>query len=227
MLIEYIGHSCFKITDEKTGYAIVFDPYKPGSVPGYSEICEKADLVLCSHKHDDHYGKRSVELKPMTKCPFSIEKIHCYHDPEKGSLRGENSIHIVTLERTGETVIHYGDLGEDLDEFLDFKTERRLSGADLALIPVGGYYTIDKDQAVDLIKRTAPKMAIPMHFRSEKYGFGYPEIGTIEDFVRAAVSGGLDLIASNGPGFDTKDIKDAPKGKAGQICVMIPKNIEK
>ena len=42
MIIKYIGHSCFKILDEETGYSIVFDPYEPGSVKGFGDIKDAA-----------------------------------------------------------------------------------------------------------------------------------------------------------------------------------------
>ena len=38
MLIKYVGHSCFKIRDNETGYSIVLDPFKHGSVEGYGKI---------------------------------------------------------------------------------------------------------------------------------------------------------------------------------------------
>ena len=54
MIIKYVGHSCFKILDEETGYSIVFDPYEPGSVKGFGDIKDVASEVLCSHDHCEH-----------------------------------------------------------------------------------------------------------------------------------------------------------------------------
>ena len=65
MELTYIGHSCFKLEDQ--GFTVIFDPYADGHVPGYGNIREKADLVLCSHEHADHNGRDTVEMIPEGK----------------------------------------------------------------------------------------------------------------------------------------------------------------
>ena len=52
MHIIWLGHSCFKIESREA--VIIVDPYKDGSVPGLGNVRENADIVLCSHGHDDH-----------------------------------------------------------------------------------------------------------------------------------------------------------------------------
>ena len=80
-----------------------------------------------------------------------------------------------------------------------------LKDADVALIPVGGKYTYDADEAVELIKRTTPKVAVPMHFRSEPGGFGLSDIGTIEDFLMKAHNAGLTVKLANVWFYDTSE----------------------
>ena len=186
MMIEYKGHSCFRIKDfEETGYKIVLDPYKEGSVPGYKPLCGlTANLILCSHEHDDHFGVDDCEIvNEDIENPFDIDKIESYHDPEKGKLRGKNTIHIMTLRQTGEKVVHYGDVGENVEELLTDENLAKLKGSDFALVPVGGVYTYDFDQALDLIDRTQPKVAIVMHYHSNTYNCDYEHIGNVEDFA--------------------------------------------
>ena len=186
MMIEYKGHSCFRIKDfENSGYKIVLDPYKAGSVPGYKPLSGlAANLVLCSHEHDDHFGIEDCEIvKEDIENPFDIDKIETFHDPEKGKLRGRNTIHIMTLRATGEKVVHYGDVGEEVSDLLTDENLAKLSGADFALVPVGGVYTYDFDQALDLIDRTKPKVAIVMHYHSNTYNCDYEHIGNVEDFA--------------------------------------------
>lgn len=43
MKIEWFGHAYFKIND-----SLVIDPYKDGSVPGYTPLRLEADKVICS-----------------------------------------------------------------------------------------------------------------------------------------------------------------------------------
>ena len=61
MQIKWLGHSCFRV--ECQGYALVLDPFEPGSVPGCREIQEVADQVLCSHEHHDHNYRAGVTLR--------------------------------------------------------------------------------------------------------------------------------------------------------------------
>lgn len=192
MMIEYKGHSCFRLKDfEDTGYKIVLDPYKAGSVPGYKPLDynnERANLILCSHEHDDHHGIEDVQLvHEDIENPFDIEVIDSYHDPEKGALRGSNKIHIVTLCKTGEKVVHYGDVGENVDELLTDENLAKLKDADYALVPIGGVYTYDANQAIELIERTAPKHAIVMHYKSTSWKCGFDHIAAVEDFLVTAM----------------------------------------
>lgn len=186
MLIKYIGHACFKIKDGDTGYSIVIDPYEPGSVPGFGVIRDSASEVLCTHDHHDHNYRDAVVVEPGPENPFDVKCIDTYHDEVKGAKRGPNRIYVITNKNTGEKIVHYGDIGEVLDDLLTEENKALLSGADIALIPVGGTYTYDKNEALDLIERTSPKMVIPMHYRAEAAGFGLKEIGSIEEFLIAA-----------------------------------------
>ena len=92
MKITWIGHSCFKI--EEGGYSIVIDPYDDNYVPGLKPVRESTQVVLASHEHGDHNARNRVTLVPGGEGPFTITKIETYHDPEKGALRGRNTIHV-------------------------------------------------------------------------------------------------------------------------------------
>ena len=50
------------------------------------------------------------------------------------------------------------------------------------LIPVGGCYTIGTQTAYQIIRSLKPKVAIPMHYRTDKTGFD--EISHIDDFCK-------------------------------------------
>lgn len=191
MLIKYMGHACFKIRDNETGYSIVLDPYKYGSVDGFGRIADTASEVLCSHEHDDHCGVEHIRIEAMDESPYEVTYIDTWHDPEKGALRGPNRIHIIKSKRTGERLIHYGDIGEKIDDLLTEENLALLKDADIALIPVGEVYTLDRDDVFDLIERTSPRMVLPMHYRCESLSFGYPNIGSIEQFMTEAADKGM------------------------------------
>jgi L-ascorbate metabolism protein UlaG (beta-lactamase superfamily) len=175
MIITWLGHACFKI--ESAGYAIVLDPYADGYVPGLSPLRVTANKVLCSHDHGDHGYVDAVTLERSdAPCPFSIETISCAHDDVGGTKRGMNLIHILSAE--GLRVAHLGDIGCPLDE----EQLAKIGKLDACLIPVGGFYTIGPAEAVALMEQLNPRVVIPMHYRSESFGFS--NIGELSDFTR-------------------------------------------
>ena len=175
MKITYLGHSCFKF--EKDGFAMIIDPYKAGSVPGYAPLKETANQVLSSHRHGDHFGLDEVKLAvTRVDIPFDISFIESFHDEEDGAARGCNNVIIVKAD--GLTVVHMGDIGCELsDEDIDI-----IKGCDVLLIPVGGVYTVDAKGAKAYVDRISPAITVPMHYRGE--GFGYDELSTVDEFTK-------------------------------------------
>ena len=56
-----------------------------------------------------------------------------------------------------------------------------LSGLDAALVPIGGTYTLDPAEANALMQELKPRVVIPMHYKSEKFGFDV--LKTVEEFA--------------------------------------------
>ena len=169
MKIIWHGHSCFEITG-KDG-TIVFDPYQANSVPGLNPLKLKANLVLCSHEHEDHNARNCVET---TAKDFKVTCIETYHDHHQGSRRGKNTVHIVEFEDM--KIVHMGDIGCMMDDV------SKLKNCDVLMIPIGGYYTIDTKEALKYIERIQPRIVIPMHYRSHE--FGYDVLSTNEEFIQ-------------------------------------------
>lgn len=173
MRIDYLGHACFKVSGE--GYSVVFDPYEDGAVPGLSDIREEATVVLCSHGHHDHCAIENVKIVPGS-VNISVAKIPTFHDHHQGGHRGNNLIHIIEAE--GLKIAHFGDLGHiPTDE-----QYAQLKDIDVAMVPVGGHFTIDADEAAEIVKNINPRVTIPMHYRTEKAG--YDVIGTVDGFLK-------------------------------------------
>ncbi len=173
MKITYFGHSCFLI--ESAGYRIVLDPFT--DVPGYKALDVEAELCLCSHEHGDHAYRDGVRLSGKQLAnPFKVTDLESYHDDAKGAKRGKNIIRI--LEAEGIRVAHFGDLGCEPNT----AAKEILSGVDVALLPVGGTFTIDPAEAKALIEKLKPVMTIPMHYRSASSGFDV--IASLEDFTK-------------------------------------------
>lgn len=173
MTLTWYGHSCFKLTSACG--SVVFDPYAPGKVPGWTLPELSADLVVCSHDHADHNWAAGV--KPSGGA-FSGElvRVPSYHDKLRGALRGKNTITLVEAE--GVRVVHMGDIGCALTK----EQLAALGRVDLLLIPVGGHYTVDAAEAREIADALGAPIVIPMHYRGE--GFGYDVIATVEPFLR-------------------------------------------
>lgn len=172
--LTWHGHSCFTV--EAEGFRVVLDPYEDGAVPGLPPLRLSAHRVLCSHGHHDHGWAEGVTLLPWEgESPFVLETLDVFHDDRQGALRGENRIHV--LEYGGVRLAHMGDLGHTLSP----EQAAALGRVDVLLIPVGGHYTIDAEQADEVARQLGAGCVVPMHYRSGE--MGYPVLGTVEAFL--------------------------------------------
>ena len=172
MEITWNGHSCFTVKTQEGN--VVLDPYEDGKVPGLGPLRLEADAVLCSHEHGDHNFRAGVSL---TGKPFSarVEAIPSWHDEVCGRKRGSNTIHILYAE--GMKLVHLGDLGTELNR----EQMETLAAPDVLLIPIGGCYTINAAQALEIVEQLRPRVTVPMHFR--RGGVGYDVIATPDEFL--------------------------------------------
>ena len=208
VLVEYLGHSCFSLT--YAGQRIVLDPYADGSVPGLEPVRTDAEFVFCSHEHDDHNGVAGVRLtEPAPEPAFQVTEIPVDHDHHGGGHRGKNTIRVFTF---GELrVAHLGDLGRPLTK----EEGRALSGLDLVMIPVGGYYTIDAAEAKQVLDEIAPRVAVLMHYRTD--GAGFDVIAHIDDALKAL--GPVSLVPGSSCYLD--------KGTPSRTVLLQQKNKQK
>ena len=190
--LTWLGHSCFKI--EKGGFAVVIDPMQDGSVPGVRPVREKADLVLCSHGHGDHNAAQLIDVwAAKENTVFAVRTFQCPHDDADGSKRGMNTIHV--LDDGTLRIAHMGDVGcIPAQETVD-----ALKGVDVLLMPVGGHYTLEPDDAAALTAMIAPRVVIPMHYRTDTMGFDV--IATPDRFL----SHRDDVVHYDGPVFTLTD----------------------
>ena len=166
MKIQYLGHSCFKLT-ESTGTTVVTDPYGDIGIDLPDDLA--ADAVTISHAHYDHNNVNAVKGNPnvFRKEGYyelggvDVTGIKSYHDLENGAQRGENVIFKFRMD--GMDVCHLGDIGEECSaELIEM-----LLPVNILLIPVGGNYTIDAEQAKEYVDRIMPDVVIPMHYKSK------------------------------------------------------------
>lgn len=177
--ITWLGHACFKI--ECGGHSLVMDPYR--GVPGYPDLSVKAGELYASHTHhDDHGYFDAVQIvEEPGESPFSVKTVESFHDDQGGALRGQNKITLIDV--LGKRIAHFGDLGHMLDK----EQLAAVGHVDVALVPVGGTYTIDAKGAKKLTDDVDPVVVIPMHYRKGIYG--YDVIDEPDEFISLCSEG--------------------------------------
>jgi L-ascorbate metabolism protein UlaG (beta-lactamase superfamily) len=163
--IEWLGHASFRINEK-----IYIDPYKVSK--------GEAELILITHNHFDHYDEKSITaikkpeavvigpegcllvdkpvhegMKFMEK-GVRIETVPAYNIGKPFHPRGIGVGYIIEIN--GVRVYHAGDT-DRIPEMKKIKT-------DIALLPVGGKYTMDTKEAAGAVEDINPKVVIPMHF---------------------------------------------------------------
>ena len=178
MKIRYLGHSSFLLT-ESTGTSIVTDPY--GDV-GFEIPRVSADVITVSHGHYDHNNVGAVSGKPTVISEegkyeiggVRITAIKSWHDDVNGAKRGENLIFKFRMD--GLEICHLGDIGEECtSELLE-----AILPVHVLLIPVGGKYTIDAEQAKEYVDRIMPSVVVPMHYKTKSLTL---DIEKVNEFV--------------------------------------------
>ncbi|MET1124290.1 MAG: MBL fold metallo-hydrolase [Archaeoglobaceae archaeon] len=170
--IVYLKHACFMLKGSKVVY---IDPYE------LQGQLDKADVVLATHDHFDHLDMKSLKIisKPETVlvipkgcfvegykvCELAVgeemdlggvkvKAVPAYNVGKPFHKRGECVGYIVELD--GVRVYHAGDT--------DRIPEMKKIEVDIALLPIGGTYTMDVKEAAEAAKDIKAKYYIPMHF---------------------------------------------------------------
>lgn len=164
MNIRWLGHSCFLFTNQE-GLGVLTDPFD--EKVGYPAPRVKTDIVTVSHHHYDHDYVQILPGKPQvvegegsaSVSGLSFKGIATFHDNEKGKNRGKNTIFSFMMD--GINIVHLGDLGH----LLTPDHLARIGQVDIACVPVGGFYTIDAEQAYQVVQQIKPKIVLPMHYK--------------------------------------------------------------
>jgi L-ascorbate metabolism protein UlaG (beta-lactamase superfamily) len=186
--IKWFGHASFSFTDANANKVYYVDPFDLKA----SEL-EKADLIFITHAHYDHFSpvdlekilkddtiiiappdilgkidrdealKQAVEpYKSYEIKGFKFQTVPAYNThPDKLNFHPKaNSWVGYVFELNGKKIYHAGDT-----DFVEEMKGLKNLNLDVAMLPIGGKFTMEVEEAVKAADAISAKITIPMHYR--------------------------------------------------------------
>jgi L-ascorbate metabolism protein UlaG (beta-lactamase superfamily) len=217
MDIRFLGHAAFAL--EHDGKTVLIDPFLTGNPKAAASADEvNADAILLTHGHGDHYGD-TVDIAKRTGAPvvaiveiageIAEEGVETFNpniggtvEFDWGSVRLTPAWHTSTtpkgtasvpaglvVEIGDKRVYHLGDTGL----FSDLALPKRRGHIDVALMCIGGHFTMDRFDAVVAAELVGADQIIPCHydtlplietdaeaFKADVQNAGYAEVVVLE-----------------------------------------------
>lgn len=184
MQLTWLGHSCVLLSGTKK---VLIDPF----IEGGSVAATNPDLVAVTHGHSDHMGeavalgKKTVAITEIAKylkakgVPTESMNIGGTHVVDGVSFTMTPAMHSTAIEEAGPgfsggapagyvigmdgvRVYHAGDTAL----FSDMKLIGDLYHPDVALLPIGGRYTMGVTEAMMAANFIGAKTVIPIHYNT-------------------------------------------------------------
>ena len=193
--INWLGHASFFFLDENGNRVYFVDPFQLGE-----RSLEKADIIFITHAHPDHFSQEDIDkiiksdtnivatLDVLEKIDISDDKKIKVEPNKEYAIKGftfstiaaynnkpgrlnfhpkENNWVGYIFDLNGKKIYHAGDT--DFTE--EMKNLKNLN-LDIAMLPIGGTYTMDAEEAALAANEINAKITIPMHYKNllgEKY----------------------------------------------------------
>src|SRR3954447_20996390 len=189
MDIRFLGHVCFELSDGDT--RVLVDPFLSGN-PSAAVTADELDPthIFLTHGHSDHYGDIEAIAKRTGAQVVAIVEIanelgeagvENVSDPNMGGTVEFDDVWVrlgpgwhtsttpggtvsipasMVIGLGGKVVYHLGDTAL----FSDLRLPGERDSIDVALIPIGGHYTMDRIDAVKAAGLVGASTVIPCHY---------------------------------------------------------------
>ena len=188
--VEWLGHASVKLKD-LDGFTVYIDPWS--DVMAGSKEWEKADIIISTHDHFDHFDKKIIQqvkkkgtvlvcteqskeevpedvsykvIKPGRSVKVKGRRIRGFHAYNTENYRDTDEIFHEKGLCTG--VIFEMDgvkfyHASDTDPIPEMDKIAE-EDVDVAFLPVGGHYTMNQDEALEAVQKIQSKQVVPIHY---------------------------------------------------------------
>src|SRR3954451_20503887 len=189
MDIRFLGHACFELSDGDT--RILIDPFLSGNpVAAVGPDDVDPTHIFLTHGHSDHYGdivdiakRTSAQVVAIVELAGELgeQGVENVSDPNIGGTVEFNGLWVrltpawhtsttpngtvntpagLVIGLGGKGVYHLGDTGL----FSDLQPVKQRDDIDVALMCIGGHYTMDRHDGVAAAELVGAKQVIPCHY---------------------------------------------------------------
>lgn len=191
--INYVGHSCFELKSPEA--TVLVDAFLSPNNPATEKTAAdfSPDVVALTHGHVDHCADAVTVVKSSGAELVAMVEVANWHQDQGaekivdlnlggtrsydwGSIQLVPALHTNTLPDGtvvgqaagliitigGVRIYHLGDTAL----FSDLALAKRRAPVDVAIVPIGGHYTMDPIDAAEAVRLIEPKIAIPCHYNT-------------------------------------------------------------